>query len=366
MNIQTGKIKCCSFTSPLNLSNSLSVRGIIPAPNLGYTLTHEHFQLDFHHFYSCPPAHLEPLLAPPSIKLETVGFLRQYPYSSKYNLNFFDGDTRQAIEADLKYFTQFGGISIAENTSHGLKRDLAFMKRVSESTGVNVIAGTGHYVGLVQDPSTLAMTTEAMCELYRKDLAEGEDGIKCGFIGEVGSGWPVSDFERRAICAAAEVSAEFKCGVSIHPGREREAPFELVRIFLEAGGRKEKCVMSHVDRTLFNMEDILEFASLGTFVQMDLFGTECSYYQLNETTDMISDAERINKIRALIADGKVEQLLMSHDIHTKHRLIPFGGHGFGHILNNILPKMKLRGVTAEEIQTITVDNPRRWLEAPFL
>lgn len=168
-----------------------------------------------------------------------------------------------------------------------------------------------------------------------ESLTEGDDltGIKCGFIGEVGSGWPISEFETRALRAAAEVSAELGCGVSIHPGRDAKAPFELVRLFLEAGGRREKLVMSHVDRTIFEIEEILEFANLGTYVQMDLFGTECSYYQLNETTDMISDAERINKIRQLVDEGKAGQVLMSHDIHTKHRLV--GGY-YNRVFNSLI------------------------------
>lgn len=313
------QIISCNFNSIL----SLSVCGLIQPESLGYTLTHEHFQLDFHHFYCDPPTHLRPILGEQKkIELETVGFLRQYPYSSQYNLRFFDEDTQRAIKDDLTYFRQFGGVSIAENTSHGLKRDLQFMKRVAEECpGLNVIAGTGHYLELVQDPSTLAMSHEALYDLYLKDLTEGEEGVKCGFIGEVGSVWPITDFEKRALRASAEVSETVKCGVTIHPGRDRNAPFELVRLFLEAGGRADKCVMSHVDRTIMDVDDILEFANLGTFVQMDLFGTECSYYQLNENVDMISDAERINKLRKLIEEGKKEQLLMSHDIHTKHRLV---------------------------------------------
>lgn len=241
-------------------------------------------------------------------------------------MNFFDRDTQKAVHLDLQYYKSIGGLSIAENTSHGLKRDLPFMRKVSELTGVNVIAGTGHYCEMVQDPSTKSLTHEQLCEMYLKDLQEGdEEGIKCGFIGEVGSVWPITDFEKRALRAAAEVSEVVKCGVTIHPGRDSRAPFELVRLFLEAGGRKEKCVMSHVDRTIFDVDEMLEFAHLGVFVQMDLFGTECSYYQLNEQADMISDAERIKKIRRLVEEKRVDQVLMSHDIHTKHRLVSIGG-----------------------------------------
>ena len=39
----------------------------------------------------------------------------------------------------------------------------------------------------------------------------------------------------------------------------------------------------------------------------------------------------------------------------------FGGHGYTHILNNVVPMMLSRGVTKEQIDTILVDNPKAWL-----
>ena len=99
------------------------------------------------------------------------------------------------------------------------------------------------------------------------------------------------------------------------------APFEIMRIYLEAGGSAEKAVMSHLDRTLLNDEQLMEFADLGCYCQFDLFGTEVSFYQLNPPTYMPSDAQRLDKIVKLIENGKVERVLMSHDIHTKHRLV---------------------------------------------
>lgn len=190
MQIQTGTESLSPAVRSL-IIQTLSVNGLISPESLGYTLTHEHFQLDFHHFYSAPPPQLSGVFTDPEIKLQTVGFYRQYPYSSHYNLKFYDEDTRRAVKEDLEQYKHFGGVSIVENTSHGLKRDLKFMQDVSRSSGVNVIAGTGHYLAMVQDPSSLSMKFEEMCELYRKDLVEGEQGIKCGFIGEVGSVWPI-------------------------------------------------------------------------------------------------------------------------------------------------------------------------------
>lgn len=55
------------------------------------------------------------------------------------------------------------------------------------------------------------------------------------------------DFEKRAIHATGEMQEVLGCGVSFHPGRDSKAPFEIIRLYLEAGGKAEKCVMSHLD-----------------------------------------------------------------------------------------------------------------------
>lgn len=109
--------------------------------------------------------------------------------------------------------------------------------------------------------------------------------------------------------------------MSFHPGRESAAPFEIVRLYLEAGGRADKCVMSHLDRTILDLDELLEFAKTGVYCQFDLFGTECSYYQLNPVVDMPSDAERMKHVVALCEHGLTERIMMSHDVHTKHRLV---------------------------------------------
>jgi phosphotriesterase-related protein len=72
-------------------------------------------------------------------------------------------------------------------------------------------------------------------------------------------------------------------------------------------------------------EDLLEFSSLGTYCQFDLFGTECSLYQMNLSVDMPSDAQRMDKVVSLIEAGKEDRILLAHDIHTKHRLVNFYG-----------------------------------------
>lgn len=178
--------------------------GAINAETLGHTLTHEHLSLDFSNFYRAPPAHLNTYLNTAEIKLGNVGFLKQYPYGSLYNLDFHtteDQLTHTNILQDVTLYKQWGGGSIVENSSHGLKRNLPFLYEVAQKTGVNIIAGTGHYVKEVQDEAALKLSIEQMVELYRKDMVDGYDLsgdgktiIKCGIVGEVGSVWPIQGF----------------------------------------------------------------------------------------------------------------------------------------------------------------------------
>ena len=48
-------------------------------------------------------------------------------------------------------------------------------------------------------------------------------------------------------------------------------------------------------------------------------------------------------------------IVIGQDICTKHRLTKYGGHG--HILENIVPKMRRKGLSEELIHAITVGNP---------
>uniref|UniRef100_A0A0B7AJ04 Uncharacterized protein n=2 Tax=Arion vulgaris TaxID=1028688 RepID=A0A0B7AJ04_9EUPU len=201
-----------------------------------------------------------------------------------------------------------------------------------------------------------------MAEKMRSEILDGVEGIRCGIIGEIGTSWPVTDFEKRSLRSSASLQEELGCPIIMHPGRYEMAPTEILRILLEAGGKAEHTVMSHLDRTFFNTQTLLEFAELGSYLEYDLFGTELSYYQLNEAADMPSDAQRIQTVKILLDEGYEDRLLLSHDIHTKHKLMKYGGHGYSHILMNVVPKMLQRGISQDQVNKMLKTNPQTWLQ----
>ncbi|KAK3921547.1 Phosphotriesterase-related protein [Frankliniella fusca] len=340
-----------------------SVLGPVAADKLGRTLTHEHLSLNYGDFYRAPPSVFKSEIER-SLSLDNIGLIKQYPYASKENITFFGAEVDAAVLYDVNLFKLAGGGTIVENTTHGLKRQVKQMENISKNTGVNIIAGCGYYLDNTQSGSVRAMSEEDMFNSMVSEMTVGcadYPSVKCGVIGEVASDWPITDFEKRAIRATAQAQNYLRCPVTFHPGRNPEAPFEIMRLYLEAGGSVNRAIMSHLERTFVEKEQFLEFAKLGSFCQLDLFGTECSWYQLHTNFDMPSDAERIKIFSWFKGEGNIEQLLGSHDIHTRHRLVKFGGHGYAHLFANVVPKMIMRGFTQEEVDTITIENPRAWL-----
>ena len=63
----------------------------------------------------------------------------------------------------------------------------------------------------------------------------------------------------------------------------------------------------------------------------------------------------------LIAEGYLERILISQDTAFKHNLSHYGGRGYAHINENVIPLMRAKGMTEEQIHTITVENPKQLL-----
>ena len=83
------------------------------------------------------------LAASTGVGITKINLCFGYRYSSKYNCQFNDAETHAAVLYEMELYKQFGGGAVVENSNHGLQRNVKFLREVSHSTGVHVIAGTG-------------------------------------------------------------------------------------------------------------------------------------------------------------------------------------------------------------------------------
>ena len=114
--------------------------------------------------------------------------------------------------------------------------------------------------------------------------------------------------------------------------------------------------MGHIERTIQDSKTLLDLAKLGTYLEYDLFGWESSYYPLSHL-DMVSDGARIDFIQYLIENGFSKRIVTGQDVFCKSRLTKYGGHGYHHIMENIIPRMIEKNISKTDIQDIIVNNP---------
>jgi phosphotriesterase-related protein len=255
-----------------------------------------------------------------------------------------------------------GGDAIVELTCGGLSPDPEGLRRIAQGTGVHLVMGCGYYVNDYQDAKNHRRTVEDFAQEMIGQIRHGAWGtdVRAGMIGEIGCQAPWTALEKRVMQGALIAAAETGAAINVHPGRDPDQPQEVADFIKAAGHPTERVVISHIDRTVFDEPRLLRLADSGVTIEFDLFGQESSYYGLSDI-DMPNDATRLRLIRALIDKGHLDRVVISHDICYRTRLASFGGHGYGHIFRNVVPMMKKRGYSEDEIDAILVRNPRRLL-----
>ena len=339
-----------------------TVLGPISPEALGATSMHEHLVLDFTFMFQPPAEASERSKARQPVTMENLGWVRYDPFRSIDNLLTTDKET--AISEALM-FKNAGGGTLVDVSSIGLGRDPLALSRIARATGLNIVMGAGFYVEPVHPEGMDARSEPDIAREIVHDLTNGvgDTTIKAGIIGELGCSWPLTPNERKVLRAAAQAQRETGAPISIHPGRDEAAPFEILDVLEKAGADLERVVMGHLDRTISDQQTLLALARRGCYLEFDLFGWEVSYYPLSDL-DMPNDGQRITFIRGLVEEGYAERVVIAQDMFGKHRQVKYGGHGFAHILENIAPRLKEKGLSEADVRAILVDNPARVLTVP--
>jgi phosphotriesterase-related protein len=226
--------------------------------------------------------------------------------------------------------------------------------------------GSGYYVG-ASHPSDLSK--RSVIELYEEMkhdilVGVGKTGVKAGILGEIGCSYPLQDNEIKVLKAVAETQYATGAPVNIHPGRSQSSPLEIIELYNSFGGDIHHTAVSHIcNRHGMDVELTIELAKTGCYIEYDSFGNYANPIILPEKTFYaLTDWQRITCLRKMIDRGYLDKLLISHDIFHKTDLRRFGGFGYSHIQSTTIPLMRLYGITEEEIHSLLIDNPKKFLQ----
>jgi len=340
-----------------------TVLGVIEGAELGITLTHEHLLINGVSLFSEPAGASDKYLAYEPVGWHNLSWLRYNPYANLDNMKLLD--EQEAID-EATLYKRVGGNTLVDVTTIGIGRDPEALARISRATGLNVIMGAGFYTGASHIKETADRTEEDLASQMVRDIEVGVgiNAIKAGLIGEIGCSWPLQDVERKVLRAAAMAQKETGACLSVHPGRSRHAPSDVVEILRKAGADLSRVILCHTDVRVRDHNERLKLLETGCTLEYDLWGWEGhfpTYWMADDYLDLPNDTQRIYEIISLIEEGHIGQIVLSHDICCKTRRVKYGGWGYVHLLRYIVPMMLQRGMTREQIDNIMVQNPRRLL-----
>jgi phosphotriesterase-related protein len=346
------------------MANTLSgkiqtVTGLIDPSAIGITLAHEHLLIDINFTRLIPREAGAKGRSMQPVTLESLWHIRRDWTNSADRL--LDNEAEMIEEAG--HFKRAGGVTIVDATPIGLGRDPLGLARISRGSGVQVVMGAGYYSMEVPQPGLDDKSVDDIAGeiVHDIEVGFGWPAVRSGLIGEIASSFPRHPNEVRVLQAAVLAQQQTGAGLLIHTGRDPGAPMETIDRVKEAGGDPSRVTISHLDRTIFDGGRLAALAETGCYLEYDLFGQESAYYPYNPNIDMPNDAGRVDWIRFLIDRGHLDQVLVGHDLGNKWRLRKYGGPGYAHLVENVVPIMRRKGFTDAELNSIFVDNPGRAL-----
>ncbi|MFC1984719.1 phosphotriesterase-related protein, partial [Chloroflexota bacterium] len=198
-----------------------TVLGIVDADSLGVTLPHEHLLCDLTMYFVEPTEASEKGMAHEPISLENLSWIQIHSHNNWDNMRLTD--EKLAIKEVLLY-RWAGGDTIVELSNIGLSRGPLGLARIARATGLNVVMGSGYYVGLSHPSEVAAKTEEEITGEIVRDITVGvgETGVRAGIIGEIGCSAPLEENERKVLRASAAAQQRTGAAINIHPSRGKD------------------------------------------------------------------------------------------------------------------------------------------------
>jgi phosphotriesterase-related protein len=304
-----------------------TVLGPIDASKLGFTLTHEHVV----------PADYE---APGSRKT----------FSSRAI------SVADAVDK-LKAARDAGINTVVDLSPSEAGRDVRFSEEVSRKSGMQIVVCTGQRLFL---PELKDRTTQELTELFIKEIEQGIDGtgIKAGVIKAAtvsdGGARSVTVFEERVLRAAARASKATGVPIETHSNSRLRGGIKQAEVFEAEGVSPARVSIGHSDDT-DDMDYLIGLAKRGYTLGMDH-----AFWGMAPGASL-PWKKRVESVKRLIDAGFVDRIFFSNDwVHGDVERDKVNPEGMLFTLRKTIPYLKQLGVSEQQIQAITIENPKRF------
>lgn len=313
-----------------------TVTGPVRPEALGRTLIHEHVLIGF-------PGWQMDALAPKYVRAEAMA---------------------RAVD-QMQELRDAGVGTFVDPCPMDLGRDVEFLAELGQRSGMQIVCTTGAYFEAEGITHTFRhLPVEDIAAIYIKEITEGvgETGIKAGAVKIATGAHQVSDYERKLVTAGARAARETGVPLVSHT-QEATCGHDQIDIVTGEGVAPHRLVVGHSDG-VDDHEYHRSLAERGVFVGFDRFGI----------TLIVPDEVRVKNVLKLAASGHLRNILLSHDsiVCWQGRPVPFANRHEDvlamlpewrptSIPTKIVPQLRAGGMSDADIDTLLVENPRRFL-----
>ncbi len=322
-----------------------TARGPVDAGSLGRTLMHEHV------------------------------FVLSAEHVANYGAgSWWDEEERVADAiAKLRELAGRGIATIADPTVWGLGRYIPRIKRIAEQVPeLNIIVATGcytyddvpfffHHRGPALNQALGAEVPDPMAEMFIGDITSGiaGTGVKAGLLKCAVDKQGITSGVERVMRAVAQCHRRTATPITVHTHPGSRTGLEVKRVLCdEEGVEPHRIVLGHSGDTT-DADHLSELAEAGFLLGMDRFGINL------ETTF----EARADVVVEMCRRGYAERMVLSHDAACyidwvdPNVMALLSQWHYLHIEQEVLPYLREKGVTEQQITTMLVDNPRRYFDS---
>jgi phosphotriesterase-related protein len=319
------------------MPNVETVQGPVDADALGLTLVHEHLRF----------------------RDEAVAVQWPERYDEQLELDA----ALLAVNAAKAHGVQ----TIVDPAAMFAGRDVRFMKRVAEETGVHVIACTGIYSYDYLPPYFANRDVDVMADHFVEDIERGIQGtdIKAAFLKCAADAAGVTENVEKIHRAVARASVQTGAPIMAHSMPAVATGPRQVEIFKEEGVDMARVQIAHCGDS-DDVDYIEGLIDSGVYVGLDRYGLEM-YLPIDKRNATAAE---------LLRRGHAERLMISQDFCGTIDWFPpeaaevFEGSGairdwsMTLVFEEVVPALREMGVMDDAtFATIFTENPRRWLTA---
>lgn len=265
--------------------------------------------------------------------------------------------------AKLNALKAAGIDTIVDPTVIGLGRYIPRIQQVAGQTDLQILAATGLYTYNdvpfyfhFRGPGTVLNGPEPMVDLFVTDITEGIAGttVKAGILKCATDEHGLTPGVERVLRAVAQAHRLTGVPITTHTHALSRRGLDQQRIFQEEGVDLSRVIIGHSGDST-DLDYLEQLMTNGSYIGMDRFGIDA----------ILSMADRVATVAALCERGYANRMVLAHDascfidwFDEDIKNAAMTNWHYLHISNDVIPALRERGVTQEQIDQMLIVNPR--------